>query len=89
MTLEIGGILLVPIIVALVEGAKAFLGLPPKYAPLLNAVLSVLGVLLVQYTSGSPETQPTVVLALQMAVLFLTNAGLYREGIEKMIRGKR
>jgi len=84
--LTIGGIALVPIIVALVEVAKR-VGMPHEYAPYLNGLLSVLGMILVQYVTQSPESEALVVLALQMIVLFLTNAGLYREVIEKRAEG--
>lgn len=83
--LVVGGIALLPIIVALVEGLKR-IGLPTKYAPLANAVLSVLGygimvVLGLDIAQGLvvagmplPEFVGHVLTAL---IVFLGAAGLY------------
>jgi len=74
--LSIGGILLVPVIVAIVELAKK-VGLPSDYAPYANAALTVVGyvgmVLLGQY----PEYTEIAVHALNAVILFLTAAGFY------------
>lgn len=86
--MEIGGILLVPIIVALVEVAKSYFGLPSKFALLLNAILSVVGFALVQAVGLNPEIEPWVVTVLQALIVFLSAAGLYREVVEKGVRGE-
>lgn len=75
-TLEIGGILLAPIIAALVEVVKRR-GLPSHYAPWLNLALSALAGALVLAVQGKPELLSPVVLALQVLVLFLSAAGVY------------
>lgn len=75
--LTIGGIALIPIIVALVEAAKRYAGVPSEYAPVLNGVLSVAGLLAMQYVGAHPEYEDEAVLVLQALILFLANAGLY------------
>lgn len=82
MSLEVVGIALVPIIVALIQLAKR-VGLPHEYARWANLVLSVVGVLLVQAVDWNPEWGPTVKTVLDMLMMFLAAAGLYREGVEK------
>ena len=85
MTLSVGGILLVPIVVALIEVAKQF-GLPKKFAPWLNAGLSVAGFVIMRQVQFNPELEETVVFVLQALTVFLSAAGLYSEGVK---RGKK
>ena len=80
--LEVLGIALVPIIVALVGAAKAA-GLPHKYAPLLNAILSVIGYFVVQAVDFRPDWGPYVKFVLEAAMVFLSAAGFFREGVQK------
>jgi hypothetical protein len=74
--LIIGGIALAPIIAALVQVFKR-VGLPSQYAPYANVVLSALAAIAVLFVSGHPEYLPSVTLALQVLVLFLSTAGFY------------
>ncbi len=81
IVLTIGGISLIPIIVIAVEIAKN-LGLPVKYAPYLNGVLTVVGYLLVQLATAKPELQPSIVSILTVIVVFLSASGFYDEVIK-------
>lgn len=74
--LTIGGIALLPIIVALVELAKQ-LGMDVKYAPWLTGVLSVIGYIMVQGVNMFPQYESYVVMVLTMALVFLSTTGLY------------
>jgi len=76
MELSIAGVALAPVIVALVQGAKA-LGLPSKYAPLLNAALSVAVFAAVVYLSQNPQYETVASYVVNALVIFLSGAGLY------------
>lgn len=82
---EIGGVLIGPLIAAIIEVFKA-LGLPVKYAGLLNAVLSVIfwGVALA--FNLIPGLQPWIVVILQVIVTILTAAGFYEEVIKRITK---
>ena len=74
--LQLAGVLLAPVVVALVGVAKK-LGMPVKYAPWLNGGLSVLFyglMVLAQLVPGSIEPMTYGVNAL---VIFLAAAGFY------------
>lgn len=75
-TLQVGTILLAPVIVGLVEMAKK-LGLPSKYAPWLNGGLAVLGYGLVVLTELVPGSLEFASYGLNALVVFLLGAGLY------------
>ncbi len=77
--ISIGSIAIAPLIVALVQVAKG-LGFPTKYAPWLNAVLTVLFYVLRQLVEAHPQMQPPVTIALNLLVTFLTAAGIYDIG---------
>lgn len=73
--LIIGGIPLAGLVVALVElGVR--LGWPRQWAPYLNVLLTCLAALLVLWTQGKPQALPWVVFVLQVAMMFLTAAGI-------------
>ena len=74
--LEIGTIALIPVIVAVVEAFKAC-GLPSKYAPWANAVLTVLGYVVVMLLQKYPMYEPTAIIALTMLGIFLAAGGFY------------
>jgi len=76
MDLQIGGIVLVPIIVAIVEGAKK-LGLPKIYWPWLNAFLAVAFFALMTVVTQQPELLNAVTIGLNGLVIFLASAGLF------------
>lgn len=75
--LYLGTVALAPVIAGLVEAAKAA-GLPSKFAPVLNAVLTVIAYYLVSvYLVDHPEGVQIAALALNCLVIFLSAAGLY------------
>lgn len=74
--LLVGGIPLIPIILALVQVAKG-LGMDVKYAPYMNGVLSVLGYALMVFIKQRPDLEGIVVVILTGLLLFLVNAGVY------------
>lgn len=77
--INIGSIAAMPIIVALIELAKA-LGLPTKYAPWLNAVLACLAYGVGLLVQAHPDWETAVTIALNMIITFLGAAGLYDIG---------
>ena len=77
MDLIIGGIALAPIIVALVEVAKKYLGLPSNYAPLANAALSALAYVGMTVLGYYPGYTDWVVVGLTVLTVFLSAAGFY------------
>lgn len=74
--LIIGGIVLGPVIAALVELAKR-IGFPSQYAPYLNLVLSALGYFGMVLLDLHPGYTEWVVVALQILISILTAAGVY------------
>jgi hypothetical protein len=75
--LTIGAIALAPVIAALVEGAK-HIGLPSQFAPLLNAILSVVAYLVVSvYLIAHPEAVQITTVIVNALVIFLGAAGVY------------
>jgi len=89
VNLTIGGIALLPIIVALVELAKG-LGMKTSWAPWLTGFLSVVGYVLVMFTQSYPEYTSYVVSALTILTIFLGSTGLYTIGKNTVsaLRGK-
>lgn len=75
-TLQIGGVLLVPIIVAVIEACKKA-GMPTTYAPWVNAGLSVVGFLAMTFVNANPVWEQPVVMVLTMIMIFLSAAGFY------------
>ena len=76
VNLQIGGILLIPVIVGLIELFKA-IGMPKNYAPWANASLTVGGYLLVMLIQAYPTYEQPVIVGLSMIVVFLGAAGFY------------
>ncbi len=77
MEISIGSVALAPVIAALVEGAKA-LGLPSRFAPFLNAILSVVAYLVVSvYLVQHPDALAAATVMVNALVIFLTAAGFY------------
>ena len=74
--LQVGSILLAPIIVALVEVAKR-VGMPSRYAPWLNGLLALLGYGLVVGVGLFPASMEPVSYGLSALIVFLTAAGIY------------
>lgn len=75
--LTIGGIALIPVIVALVELAK-MLGLPVDFAPWLTGALAVVGYVLVILVTAHPEFLQAVTVGLTAVIIFLSATGLYK-----------
>lgn len=75
----IGSIAIAPLIVALVQLAKG-LGLPTKYAPWLNATLTVVFYAGALVLEANPQLTQPVTVALNLLVTFLTAAGIYDIG---------
>jgi len=74
--LQISGIAMVPVIVALVQLARVF-GLSKEYAWLANALLSVLVYILIVLIQGNPALAEPVNIVLNGLVIFLASAGFY------------
>ncbi len=84
--LQIGAIALAPIVVGLVEVAKA-LGLDVKYAPWLTGLLSLLaygGVVLVEQR---PDLLQPMLYALNALIVFLVATGFYNRA--QALRSKK
>ncbi len=77
--ITIGSIAVAPLIVALIEVAKGF-GFPTKYAPWLNAVLTVAAYAAMLYLQANPQFEQPAIVALNMLATFLSAAGLYDIG---------
>jgi len=76
LDLILEGVALAPIISAIIEVAKK-LGLDVKYAPWLNAALSVLAFALIVVINNNPTLAQPAVIAVNALVIFLTTAGFY------------
>lgn len=76
VSLQIGSILLVPVIVAIIEVAKR-LGMPVEYAPWANGALSVLAYGAVVLVAQRPDLLQPLTYALTAIVIFLSAAGFY------------
>jgi hypothetical protein len=74
--LVIGGILLGPVLMGIIQVLKHY-GLPERYAPFANLALSFLAGLLVLLVQMRPDILQPVTLALQIVILFLSTAGYY------------
>ena len=74
--LTIGTVALIPIIVAVIEGFKRA-GLPASWAPWANAVLTVVGYIVVLLLEKYPAYEPTAIMALTMLGIFLAAGGFY------------
>jgi len=84
--LQIEAIALAPLIVATIEAAK-YLGLPKRYAPWLNASLSVAGYALMVAIQRQPDLLEPTTLLLNALVIFLTAAGFY-DRAQALAKGK-
>ena len=74
--LQIGAIALAPIIVGLVEVAKA-LGLNVKYAPWATGLLALVGYAAVVLVEQRPDLLQPMVYALNAIIVFLVATGFY------------
>jgi hypothetical protein len=74
--LVVDGIVLAPVIVALIELFKR-LGMPVDLAPWANGVLSLAGYGVVVLIAQQPDLIEPVKIALNAVIVFLTGAGLY------------
>ena len=76
-TLEIGGIALSPVIVAIVELMKQYKIIKAEWAIWANAILSVAAYILVWYTGAHPESITIISTILNALIVFLTGVGVY------------
>ena len=83
MPTEIGGVLIGPIVAALIELLKA-VGLPVKYAPWANIALSAVFWFLAQAYGYLPEYGTWIVAVLQVVIVILTAAGFYQEAVKRV-----
>lgn len=86
MEFAIGGILIAPFTAAVVQAIKAA-GLTSKWAPLANAIVTVILFGVMQAVTLGYLDLTTVESVLQMAVLFLAAMGFYegfREGAQRL-----
>ncbi len=74
--LQIQSLLLAPIIVAIIY-ALTTLGVPNKFAPWLNAVLSLAFYVLMIFVTAQPEYLQAVNILLNGLMVFLAAAGFY------------
>lgn len=81
----IGGVLIAPLIAALIEVLKA-VGMPVRYAPYVNVLFSIVFFAVAQAYSLLPEYQTWIVAVLQILVIILTAAGFYEEVIKRVTK---
>ena len=74
--LQLGGILLAPLVVAVVKGAREA-GLADGWLPWLNAVLSTAFFALMMVVTNQPDLLVPVTVGLNGLMVFLASAGLY------------
>ena len=77
--ITIGSIAVAPLIVALIEVAKA-VGFPPRYAPWLNAVLTTIAYAVMLWLQVNPQFEQPITVALNLLLTFLVAAGIYDIG---------
>jgi len=75
--LELFGIALMPLIVAVVEFLKKTFGLPTDYAPVVSAILAVAGYWLISYVSQNPDMAASAEFWINALVIFLGASGFY------------
>ena len=85
--LMLGGVALMPIIVAVVELFKKF-GLPTSWCPWITALLSALCYGLVVWLGTKPEYLATVQTGLTILVIFLGATGFYNRAIVPYFKTK-
>lgn len=87
--LVIGGVMLLPIVVGLVEFAKRVFDLPSEHAPLLNGALTTLAYALMMFVRSNPSYEEMIAGVLMGVVVFLANAGFYETIIKPHIKSKK
>lgn len=76
LELKIGDVLLLPLIMAIVEGAKT-VGMPVEWARWLTGLLAVLFYGLMMVYNAMPEYQTYITALITVIGLFLGTTGLY------------
>ncbi len=84
--LQIGAVALAPIVVGLVEVAKA-LGLKVEYAPWLTGLLSLLAYAAVVAVQQKPDLLQPMIYALNALIIFLVATGFYNRA-QAALRGR-
>jgi hypothetical protein len=82
---EIGGVLIGPLIAAIIEALKAA-GMPVKYARWANLVLAMLSWFVIEALGVWPEYQGWVGAVLRIVIIILTAAGFYEEAVKRVTR---
>jgi hypothetical protein len=85
--LHLDGLLLVPVIVAIIEALKA-LGVPTKYTPWINAVLSVVFYILLIFVTAHPDYLTAATIGINGLMVFLAAAGFY-DRAQATLAGRR
>lgn len=85
MELYLGSIALMPVVVGIIEALKR-VGLPSKYAPLANLLLSTAAYVVVTIAAGDPVFAKGAMTAVEILIILLGSWGFY-EG-QKFARGK-
>lgn len=78
--LTFNGILLAPIIVAIVELLKRVFYLKPQYAPIVTAILAVLAYAAIQFAGTSADFAFGFEQLLNALIIALSSSGLYSVG---------
>lgn len=78
--LTLNGIVLAPIIVALVEVLKRYLYLDSRYAPVATAILSILAYVAIQFATTDPQFADGFGYILNALIIALSSSGLYSVG---------
>lgn len=78
--LTFNGILLAPLIVAVVEAMKRVLNMPSKYAPVATVILSVLAYGAIQYAATNSGFYFGFEQFLNALIIALSSTGLYSVG---------
>lgn len=78
--LTLNGIVLAPIIVALVEVLKRYLYLDSRYAPVATAILSILAYVAIQFATTDPQFADGFEYILNALIIALSSSGLYSVG---------
>lgn len=86
--LLIGGVYMVPIILAIVEIAKGF-GLNTRYAPWLNGGLSVAFYGATVFLKARPDLEGVATVIASGALLFLVNSGAYNVAAKPAVKAAR
>lgn len=75
--LYVGSVLVAPIIAGLIEMAKVWFGMPVKYAPLVNVMLTAIAYVGIYVLGMYPGALEPTVIVLNIVIGFLAAVGFY------------